>query len=634
MDALLATPVLIWLGLTLVDLSRWAQTTARLPRWDMAKYGAAASRMQEAMESWDPLALISEIHQLSSWPFVLPLVEGLVFVAFGNDFAVARLLMVVCFACTCLLATQLAGGLGRSAVEGRLLGLWTAVLLISSPMLQLYGVLNMLEMPGTLLTLAALWAYFKVLDDPQRPAPWWLLGGLSTLLFFCKYNYGLIWMLALLASELRRRRGSWRQVVVWLWGSLVHRSWGLWEGFVVLVLGLLALLRVGGGGEWDLGFMTLRATSIGNPMYGLLLLSVGRQVMTARRRRRFRHRFNQWAPSTRILGLSLALPILLWMLIPPHCKDFFGFVENRTSGLSPWSPESWWFYGRALEQDYLLWSALGLPLLFLAAFQCLQLPHLGARDRTLTLLVMINGAALLVHPYKLSRFALTLFVPLVLLGCSGAIDLIRRLQGRWFGPEGRPRQGVGEGPGHALALLTLGLLLATSGWGPLPRPEDARQGGLSLAARFAEESVGAANLPLLDRVLEHGAASEATALIGTWNLFSPALVEWRRAQRRSAPTGLDSTGELWMGRDLRRQVRRRGWPPQVLVLELVEGSWRSDLVQAYRDETAASEPFLAVLRAGTDFDAAEVEIWPDSGYRLLRFQCRSDSTLCGPEISE
>lgn len=642
------TAIACWLVVTCWDLWRWALAAQQLPRWDMAKYGAAASRLHEALQSFDGFALLSEIHQLSSWPFVMPLLEALAFAVFGNEFSTARCLMVGIFALTCWLAVHLAWRLGGSHPESGLLALWTATLIISSPMLHLYGVLNMLEMPGTLLTLMALAAYFHLLTDPTKRSSWWVLGGVSTLLFFCKYNYGLIWCLALGLAEVRRRAGSWRRGLCQAWKGLMHRPFGVWEGFVLVVVSLLACLRLSGGEEWGIGSMTLRATSIGNPMYGLLLLTVARHLFWTRHRRLLVHRWRGLASSTRILFYSLGLPVLLWMLVPPHCKDFFGFVENRSSGLDRWSLDSWWFYGRSLGEDFLAWPWLAVPLVCLALWSCMRFPRWGAGPRVLALLVIVNSAALLAHPYKLPRFAVTLFVPLVLLALRGLIDIVVVLCRLWARRErrglGTPSRGtLSPSQGSGLLAASLGLAFILVSTEHLARPFD----DASLSNRLVEQTISAAHLPMLDRILDLAESNGDTALVGTWNLFSPALVEWRQAQRRQGQhlqgrhlQGQHLQGQrgasdrIWVGRSLVRHLRHHPWPKQVIVLELMEEHWRSDLQDAYRAETVGLESQMALFSAGADFEAERTESWEVAGYRLHLFRCKQGTNVCGSFISD
>lgn len=608
------SPVLLWLATTCLDLWRWAETARHLPRWDMAKYGAAASRLQQAIEGLEPWTFFAEIHRLSSWPFVLPLLESGVFVLFGNSFSNARCLMVVLFGLTCALAMRLAWQLSEHAVAALMLSLCTGLLVISSPMLHLYGVLNMLEMPAALGMLLSLTAYLRMLKDPWRASSWWLLAVTSLALFFLKYNYGLIWLLSLGLAESRRRAGSWRRASRRAWEALWHRPFGPWQIFVGGVLLALLALRLSGGGEMSLGPLRLRATSIGNPAYGLLLLAVGRSVLWSRQRRLWGHRWRRWSPSDRQLGWGLGLPILVWMLLPPHCKDFFGFVENRSSGLPWYSTESLGFYVRVLAADYLRWPVLLWPMLLLAAGKCCRLGKSTAPWRLLTLLVMVHAVALLAHPYKLPRFAFTLWIPLVLLAVGGLLDLLSWSR-RWLAGV-PPLRHLGE---RVSALATLGvaclpLLLLLSWAGDiLPRPGD----GGSLAQRFESQTVAAEHLPLLDHILEQAAASDETALLGTWNLFSPSLVDWRQAQRPNL-----AAGNLWTGRSLTRRLRRRPWPSQVLGLEMLTEAWRPDLAQAHGDESEAWRGHWLYVSTSGEFELVAVEAWPVAGYRLHRWQRR------------
>ena len=626
---LASLPALFWLISTCLELWGLAQGAAQLPRWDMAKYGAAASRLQHAIEGFHPWALLSEIHQLSSWPFVLPLVESWAFIGFGNHFSTARCLMVVFFGLTCGLALVLAWGLARNGTEGLILSLWTALLVIGSPLLHLYGVLNMLEMPGALCTLLAMAVYLRLLKEPWKPSSWWWLAAVSALLFFLKYNYGLIWLLSLGLAECRRRAGSWHRALAKGWEWVRYRAFGPWRFFVVAVLTVLVALRLtsallGSGGGLSLGPLKLPSTSIGNPLYVLLLLTVGHHLLLARHRRLWMHRWRGKSMPDRRLALALGLPILLWMLLPPHCKDFFGFVENRSSGLPWWSGESLGFYVRVMAQDYLRWPSLTWPLLFLAAWKAWRLPTSTPAWRLVTLFVLINGAALMAHPYKLARFALTLWVPLVLLAGGGLLDLLHLMRRGLNATSLRRRLGDRAWRfGGAQWWLAPCLLLVAWGfrWLPAPTDEDA------LARRFEAQGVDPQTLPLLDHMLHLATVAPGeTAILGTWNLFSPSLIEWRQAQ----VPGFEEAQPL-MGRPLARRLRRRSWPSQALGLELLGDRWRPDLAQAHLLESGAWRNEWEALSANRAFELEAVEIWPTAGYRLHRWR---QGTGAAPRINE
>jgi hypothetical protein len=241
-----------------------------------------------------------------------------------------------------------------------------------------------------------------------------------------------------------------------------------------------------------------------------------------------------------------------------------------------------------------------------------------------TLFVLINGAALVAHPYKLARFALTLWVPLVLLAGGGLLELLHGMRRCLSAASRRRRPGDRAWPvGGLLWRLTPCALLVAWGFGVLPAPTDED----ALARRFEAQVVDPQTLPLLDHMLQLAAAVPGeTAFLGTWNLFSPSLVEWRRAQVPAF-----ETAQPLVGRPLARRLRRHDWPSQVLGLELLEDLWRADLAQAHQLESVAWRDDWEALSASAAFEHGAVEPWPRAGYRLHRWQ---DVAAWAPSDSE
>ncbi len=85
---------------------------------------------------------------------------------------------------------------GGREIAAELAGGVTAALMLVSPAVHLFGTISMLEVPGALLTLVALWAYSRSLET-GRAGNWRGACAAATGLFFLKYNYGLLWLVPL-----------------------------------------------------------------------------------------------------------------------------------------------------------------------------------------------------------------------------------------------------------------------------------------------------------------------------------------------------------------------------------------------------------------------------------------------------
>ena len=69
--------------------------SARLPQWDMAKYGVSGLRLARALQDIEPLAFLRHFNGLDVWPPVFPLLEVPAFLLAGPGYASARGLVAV-----------------------------------------------------------------------------------------------------------------------------------------------------------------------------------------------------------------------------------------------------------------------------------------------------------------------------------------------------------------------------------------------------------------------------------------------------------------------------------------------------------------------------------------------------------
>lgn len=616
-----------------------------LPQWDPAKYGAAGLRLAAALRRLDPLTFLGGVSELSSWPPFFPLLEVPAFLFFGPGYGVPKLLVVGLFVLTAVALWWAGRGLDRR--DGGWVGLLAAGFFLASPFSQLFGTLVMLEVPGTLLLAGALGFYLRSVEEGGTPDE---VGGTSdgtpdevggtppgstppgsfswrgccactVALFFCKYNYGLLWLLPLAVAEARRVAGSWRGVVTAVGRRLAAVDFRRPGVIVLLVyLLLLAAIRLSGGVDAEVAGVRLRATSIGNPVYLLYLVLVARLLWRPRRSwQRWRDVRRRIGERGRTFARWVVAPIALWMLIPPHTKDFFGFVENRSSGIPFWSLDNLLFYPRALADGYAPVPAVGWATLLLALAAVPWLLRRGPRHRVLALALVVGTGAAFVHPYKLPRFFFTV-APLLQLAASVAVVAAVRLVAR---PSPEP---VRRGAVAAVALLGFGALL-------IPGVDRGR-----LEAERALRTVPAAVRPVAERVAELFSAEERTAFVGSWNLFSPGLVEWqlRNHHRRwwdagipgawRRPARVDTVGRL------RRRLEKGGFrrvislepldatAPDPIGLPGAGGGWWGGRSEGFRAETAWLEPFRDELAAGGRHTLETAEPFPAAGYRLVVYR--------------
>lgn len=161
----------------------------------------------------------------------------------GPIFAVAGSSETAVFATTAAGFVAAAGllfwtGCLLDAKTGPWTGLIGVLLFLSSPLHIQYAGTAMLEIAGTVATLLAMAAYLKHLkESSERTA---LATGIAlAVLFFTKYNYGLMALGAVALCQLSMGRWQpWRRENLWLWVPVValagvwFRLEGKWDGFV------------------------------------------------------------------------------------------------------------------------------------------------------------------------------------------------------------------------------------------------------------------------------------------------------------------------------------------------------------------------------------------------------------------
>ncbi len=587
----------------------------RLPQWDMAKYGLDGVRLARAVRHLDAPGFLVALDRMSLWPPVFPLLELPAFLAFGDDYRVPAGLVAVLFALA--VPAALWAGRGLGGAEGWIAGGAAAALFAAGPLLQVHGAVVLLEVPCALLLLLAVGAYLRSLAAPDEPRRFRWACLLATVLFFTKYNSGLLWLAPLLANE------AWMH-----WGGVAavvrraaqaarrldpRRPWHL--ALALYALGLLAI-AVSGGWTIDLGSHRFPVRSLGNPVYFLYLLLALRLAVTPRRStRRIRDWLAGLPPRGRALALWVGAPVALWMLLPGHVKGFLDFVENRSSGLAPWSAESLLFYPRALVHELSPLPAIGVAALVAGLAPLAVLPRLGPRRRVLALAVATASLALLAHPYKLSRFV-TVLAPVLWL--SG---------GAWLGS-------LGAALGRRLPVRSRLAARTAALAAPLLALAAVSAAGLAgvdhayLAAQYRIRSEPAAVRALLDRVTDRAAAVPSSVLAGYWNGFSPALVEWHLDLRHpEAPASR-------VPRDLRRAARtasprraldRLAGSPGVGPLLVVLRGVGPAAPASYVEETRWVRPLRQALAADRRFALVSRGRAGHSGYRLWIYRRRPPS---------
>ncbi len=562
---LVLTAVCLVSALEAASLYRFYLAQTRLPLWDMAGHGWGGVELLRALEQGRPLHFLDLLNRQDKWPFGYSLLL-LPFLALADaSFASATLLSTVLFALAPLLLLWAAREVDRGPA-----GLWGgwigAALFLASPLERLFAILIMRETAGVFFSLLALCFYLRA---RRLGTPWaWRLAGLSSLtLILIKYNYALVWGLALLLHEVwrmppDRRRELGRRTVHLLrpWG----RSHGAHWSRIVLALYLVLLIAA-----------AIAGINPGIGIYAGLVMGAGVfAVRRVRDREGVRDRWRRWPVEVRAALATVVLPLWIWCLSPQpiHPKNIFAFLRNRAAGPPLLSAESLGFYPRSLARDYAPATILGVLILLLLAVSLIRLRKAGEPFRLLVLMAALGLGLATFHPYKEIRF-LAVSAPFLML--AAALAFSRAVHGGGSSP--LPRKVFG-GLLCAAAIAGVGTVAARA----------------DLDGRLEEDYTLYSARPGLWRplaFLADNAGGPTVAVIGTFNELSDNLVRWRLALDEASreTTVVDPPARFDTGLPAPEvQARLQRWidrerPERVLAIRLLPASrfYQSQDFQTY-----------------------------------------------------
>jgi hypothetical protein len=586
--------VLVVAGTIALRIADESVPSRRLPRWDMAEHGYDGVALAAAARDADPLRFVATLHRMSLWPPLFPLVECPVFLICGYEYGVARALMAALFAGAALAlywAGRELGGRSRVAV-----GSITAALFMASPLVQTHAAVVMLEVPGVLVLAVAV-AFYARYRRHRRRSDLTAACLATTVLFFTKYNYAILWLVPAIAGEVWAAAPPGRHTGERLLHALRSTRLSAWRLLLIAYMLFLVTIVATGGWVWELFGQRISVRGLGNPVLVLVLILIARALARPRRSlAAWRGLRTSLDPRARRLVTLVVAPAALWLLVPPHLKDFFLFVGNRSSGIGRFSREALAYYPSALIHDYAPSAAIGLVVLVAALLPVFALHRLSPARRVVVLALLWGLLTTFLHPYKDPRFVFTV-APFVWL--SAALTLGTLLD--------RPMRRVASATRSSLGILLIAAVpLAAVAAGGLDREH--------LRASFVARTVAAEVRPLVSTIADHAAAADRTVVLGTWNELSPGLLRWHARIRhpRLPAEQLPRDDTCWDA-----AMDGSGGIEQVIVVGLDRQApvWNA----GFTAENPRLDERRAALAAAARFALAGTESFVDSGYRAEVF---------------
>ena len=182
-------------------------------------------------------AFVVDSYRQSAYPPAFSWLEAPVFLIAGASPLAARMCSLACLLAAALVMYAI--GLELDERFGWLVGLVAAALTLSAQTILAYAAMAMLEVPGLLVSLAALWAYLRA---TKRPTSWRLVlvSLLMALTVLTKYPYGTVVVPTILVMEVVRAAlvAASQRATTRVASTISYKRW-LWL-FGPLVLVMLA----------------------------------------------------------------------------------------------------------------------------------------------------------------------------------------------------------------------------------------------------------------------------------------------------------------------------------------------------------------------------------------------------------
>lgn len=434
------------------------------------------------LRSLDVAGFLSDLSRVRTWPPFFHLCVAAAVAVAGPRYEAAVLVSLLAWLGTALVAFQLARRLAPSGKNAA--GLIALIFVLASPTHRVFATDLLLESLGAFLTLLAMERYIA----RRQSAPGELgmsrsLAVVLTLLFFEKYNYWLLAVLAIGSCEAWRWRREWSP---WAAGALRDpraRTWLVRQiveplNLPIVVCGGLALAAMATGGlDLAVAGRTLHLEqSSKNLWHAVFILFVLR--VAVRWPREGRALWNGLPEPAREFARWHLVPMSAWFLLPKRFGYFVWYISplNGANSTEGFFAGLRYYAECAAAHFHANYSAALLAVLglVLAARLWRRLP---TPSLALVLLLAFGLALSAKHPNRKSRFLHTwLPAAWVLAGAGlGSLAAHRRRDDSSATGAWRPVLAAG-------AVAGVALVQGPALWGEGASPEDGHAPGPSALA--------------------------------------------------------------------------------------------------------------------------------------------------------
>lgn len=556
---------LVWVGMAVLSAWHGAQLyvfhlrQARLPLCDAAIHGGQGYTLACDLRAGALGRFFADAAAQDWWPFGF----SLLLVPFqlaadwlgASSYSASTLLVTACYAAIPLVLLRIADE-AVGGPDGQWAGAIAGGAFLCAPLPRVYSMLIMREIPGALFLSLVIALYLRA--SRLRTLAAYRLAGLALiLLFFIKYNFGLLALIPFMIAEFFRLDPAKRaQRIASILRTLRPRSDCGWRGYMpaagLLYAAVVAGWRLAGGNPGDPLCLVL---------YGVPLFLAGGIAL---RRIRVAALLAQLAPPWRALVETVIVPLWLWLLIPWNLYSFVDYLHlgSRQRGVI----EKFSYLGGVgvhLETFafHALPPALGCAVLLsflVCAFLIRRWPE---APRTLLILAISGLLLVVLHPSEAKdpRFLIP-GAPVALLAAAVAwVRLARRAAGQ--------SPAAGAALLAALAAVTVGVPLADA------RLDD------RLQAAYRQNTATSVIQLCLDQTATLPDWRRKTAILGGFNQVSAALITWDAQLRTEHPLLKLTHLPRWYAQDklgAGAWLRRKGAEQIVAIRPLPGCPWATD----------------------------------------------------------